>query len=252
MLGNIPSSKDLGIVPGRRGSPVSTSETSPLITDPKSTSAESFRALRTAIMVASHSGRLPSVLVTSPLFGEGKSTVAYNTAVAFALTGKRVLLLDADMRKPHLQELFQCPTAPGLSDVLTNRVKLAESIQKHPTVPTLSLLPAGTDTATPAELLASGRFDELLAELTREYDLVIADSPPILLVTDARVLSEKFGATLAVVRAGKTTRTVLKSLSSVLEFSGSRAVGVVLNGVNTRSVDYFEAYGHDGKGYLNA
>ena len=89
--------------------------------------------------------------------------------------------------------------------------------------------------------------------LTGEYDLIIADSPPILLLTDARVLSEKFGATIAVVRARQTTRTVLKSLSSVLELSGSRAVGLVLNGVDTNSIDYFDAYGHHGNGdYLDA
>jgi capsular exopolysaccharide synthesis family protein len=253
MLGNIPSAKNLRILPAKSHLGMSALETSPLINDPRSTGAESFRALRTAIMVAANGGRLPSLLVTSPLFGEGKSTVAYNTAIAFALAGKRVLLLDADMRRPHLHELFDSPCSPGLSDVLAGAEKLEASIRRHSTVPLLSLLPAGSDASTPAELLASDKFDVLLATLTASYDLVIADSPPILLVTDARVLSEKFAATLAVIRAGKTTRTVLKSLSSVLEFSGSRAVGLVLNGVNTNSVDYFEAYGHNGKGaYLNA
>jgi capsular exopolysaccharide synthesis family protein len=157
------------------------------------------------------------------------------------------------MRKPRLHELFGSSRSPGLSDVLAGVEKLEACVRRHSNVSLLSLLPAGSDASMPAELLASDKFDALLATLTASYDLVIADSPPILLVTDARVLSEKFVATLAVVRAGKTTRTVLKSLSSVLEFSGSRAVGLVLNGVNTNSVDYFEAYGHDGKGaYLSA
>jgi capsular exopolysaccharide synthesis family protein len=253
MLGNIPSAKNLRILPAQSHLGISALETSPLINDPRSTGAESFRALRTAIMVAANGGRLPSLLVTSPLFGEGKSTVAYNTAIAFALAGKRVLLLDADMRKPRLHELFGSSRSPGLSDVLAGVEKLEACVRRHSNVSLLSLLPAGSDASMPAELLASDKFDALLATLTASYDLVIADSPPILLVTDARVLSEKFVATLAVVRAGKTTRTVLKSLSSVLEFSGSRAVGLVLNGVNTNSVDYFEAYGHDGKGaYLSA
>jgi succinoglycan biosynthesis transport protein ExoP len=253
MLGNIPSSKEFRL--RQANSPITTSKagSSPLIDDPKSTAAESFRALRTAISVASRSGRLPSLVVTSPLFGEGKSTVAYNIAIAFALTGKRVLLLDADMRKPRLHDLFGCHCKPGLSDIVTGTMAIEGTVRGHPKVPTLFLLPAGSETDAAAELLASNRFDDLLAELTRNYDLVIADSPPILLLTDARVLSEKFVATVAVIRAGKTTRTVLKSLSSVLEFSGSRAVGLVLNGVNTRSVDYFEAYGHNGRGeHLNA
>jgi len=253
MLGNIPTSPGVRSLPSKFSSADAILETSPLINDPRSAAAESFRSLRTAIQVASQSGRLRTLLVTSPLFGEGKSTVAYNTAVAFALSGKRVLLLDADMRKPHLHEFFDRPCAPGLSDVLIGKAKAASCIYAHRTLPTLSLLPAGSETIASAELLESTEFDQLLATLTGEYDLIIADSPPILLLTDARVLSEKFGATIAVVRARQTTRTVLKSLSTVLEMSGSRAVGIVLNGVDTNSIDYFDAYGHHGNGdYLDA
>jgi capsular exopolysaccharide synthesis family protein len=252
MLANIPSSPVLKSLPSKPTLD-SVSETSPLLNDPRSTSAESFRSLRTAIHVASHSGRLRSLLVTSPLFGEGKSTVAYNTAIAFALAGKKVLLLDADMRKPIQHKLFDRPCSPGLTDVLEGRATTASVIHRHRTVQSLSLLPSGAETSSSAELLESDKFNVLLATLTQEYDLVIADSPPILLVSDARILSEKFGATLAVVRARQTTKTVLKSLASVLELSGSRAVGMVLNGVDTNSIDYFDAYGHDGKGeYLNA
>ena len=253
MLGNIPASAAARSLPAKFASADAAIETSPLITDPRSPSAESFRSLRTAIQVASQAGRLRTLLVTSPLFGEGKSTVAYNTAVAFALSGKRVLLLDADMRKPHLHEFFDRPLAPGLSDVLIGKAKAASCIYSHRTLPTLSLLPAGSETIASAELLESTEFDQLLSALTGEYDLIIADSPPILLLTDARVLSEKFGATIAVVRARQTTRTVLKSLSSVLEMSGSRAVGIVLNGVDTNSIDFFDAYGHHGNGdYFDA
>jgi len=247
MLANIPTS------PVSKANLESVSETSPLLNDPRSAGAESFRSLRTAIHVASHAGRLRSLLVTSPLFGEGKSTVAYNTAIAFALAGKKVLLLDADMRKPIQHQLFDRPCSPGLTDVLEGKATTASVIHRHRTVPSLSLLPGGSETSSSAELLESDKFNVLLATLTQEYDLVIADSPPILLVSDARILSEKFGATLAVVRARQTTKTVLKSLASVLELSGSRAVGLVLNGVDTNSIDYFDAYGHDGKGeYLNA
>ena len=253
MLGNIPASPGVRTLPSRFSSADTNLETSPLINDPRSAAAESFRSLRTAIHVASQSGRLRTLLVTSPLFGEGKSTVAYNTAVAFALAGKRVLLLDADMRKPHLHEFFDRPCSPGFSDVLIGKANAQSCIYTHRTLPTLWLLPAGSETIASAELIESTEFDQLLATLTSEYDLIIADSPPILLLTDARVLSEKFGATIAVVRARQTTRTVLKSLSSVLEMSGSRAVGIVLNGVDTNSIDYFDAYGHHGNGdYLDA
>jgi polysaccharide biosynthesis transport protein len=252
MLGNIPSSPVVKTLPSKLGGE-DTLESSPLITDPRSAGAESFRSLRTAIQVASQAGRLRTLLVTSPLFGEGKSTVAYNTAVAFALAGKRVLLLDADMRKPNLHEFFSRPCSPGLSDVLIGKSKVSACIHSHRSLPNLWLLPAGSETIASAELLESNEFDELLSALTGQYDLIIADSPPILLLTDARVLSEKLGATIAVIRARQTTRTVLKSLSSVLELSGSRAVGLVLNGVDTNSIDYFDAYGHHGNGdYLDA
>jgi capsular exopolysaccharide synthesis family protein len=252
MLANIPSSPVLKTLPSKATSS-SPEESSPLLNDPRSAGAESFRSLRTAIHVASHGSHLRSLLVTSPLFGEGKSTVAYNTAIAFALAGKKVLLLDADMRKPTLHQLFDRPASPGLSDLLEGKATTASVIHRHRSVPSLSLLPAGSETISSAELLESDKFNVLLATLTQEYDLVIADSPPILLVSDARILSEKFGATLAVVRARQTTKTVLKSLASVLELSGSRAVGLVLNAVDTNSIDYFDAYGHDGKGeYLNA
>jgi succinoglycan biosynthesis transport protein ExoP len=252
MLANIPASAALKSLHAKAALD-SNSETSPLLTDPRSAGAESFRSLRTAIHVASHAGHLRSLLVTSPLFGEGKSTVAYNTAIAFALAGKRVLLLDADMRKPMQHHLFDRPCSPGLTDLLEGKATISSVIHRHRTVQSLLLLPAGSETSASAELLESDKFNVLLATLTQEYDLVIADSPPILLVSDARILSEKFGATLAVVRARQTTKTVLKSLASVLELSGSRAVGLVLNGVDTNSIDYFDAYGHDGKGeYLNA
>jgi succinoglycan biosynthesis transport protein ExoP len=253
MLANIPSSREIGLLSSHSGGVNTTLESSPLINDPTSAASESFRSLRTAIMVGSHAGHLRSLLVTSPLSGEGRSTVAYNTAIAFALAGKRVLLLDADMRKPHMHDLFFCSCQPGLSDIVKGTAKLEDSIRQHDSVPSLFLIPAGSGTRGPAELVCSSQFDQLLATLTQKYDLVVADSPPILLVTEARVLSEKFDATLAVIRAGKTTRTVLASLSSVLELSGSRAVGLVLNGVDTNSDEYFDAYGHDGKGeYLNA
>ncbi len=248
VLGNIPSSRDLLWLPsGNNGGRVS-AETSALINDPRSPAAEAYRALRTSITAAADAGRLRSLLVTSPLFGEGKTTVAYNTAVAFALANKRVLLVDADMRKPYLHHLFSVTGKPGLSDVLAGTATVDSAVRRHPTVLSLSVLSAGTETTMPAELLSSVQFDDLLKGLIPKYDLVIVDSPPILLVTDARVLSEKLDATLIVIRAGKTTRTVLNSLSTMLEYSGSQAVGLVLNAVDTKSIDYYDAYGHDGGG----
>ena len=248
VLGNIPYTQELLWLSDGNDGGKTTSETSPLITDRRSVGAEAYRALRTSIMLSSANGRPRSLLVTSPVLGEGKTTVAYNTAVAFAQAGKNVVLVDADMRRPHLHDLFSVPNSPGLSDVLTGAATTEQVMRKHPTVATLSLLTAGMETPMPAELLSSRGFDELVTALGQKYDLVIVDSPPMLLVTDARILAGKLDATLAVIRAGKTSGTILDHLSEMLESSGSRPVGLVLNGIDTKSVDYYEAYGHDGGG----
>ncbi|HVJ07413.1 MAG TPA: polysaccharide biosynthesis tyrosine autokinase [Acidisarcina sp.] len=253
VLGNIPYAEELRWLSDGSGGGKISSETSPLVTDRRSVGAEAYRALRTSIMISSAAGRLRSLLVTSPVLGEGKTTVAYNTAVAFAQAGKNVVLVDADMRKPHLHDIFSVPNAPGLSDVLTGAATVDQAMHKHPSVPSLSLLTAGSDTSMPAELLSSKALDELLVSLGQKYELIIVDSPPMLLVTDARILAGKLDATLAVIRAGKTSGAVLQHLSEMLESSGSRAVGLVLNGIDTKSVDYYEAYGHDAGGdYYNA
>jgi succinoglycan biosynthesis transport protein ExoP len=225
-----------------------TYESSLLITRPKSSTAEAYRVLRTAIVLASSRHPLRTLLVASPLVGEGKTSVSYNTAIAFAYAGKSVLLVDADMHHPRLHECFGSGQAPGLSDVLIGGQSLEASIQPHTTVRNLSLLPAGAIPPMPAELLGSAKFDELMHVLKQKYSLIILDSPPMLLVTDAIVLSSKIDATLSVVRADVTNRTVLERSVEILERNSYHAVGLVLNGVDTRSIDYYRAYGHHGGG----
>lgn len=221
-------------------------ETSPLLTRPRSAAAEAYRALRTSIMLASGNRRLHLIMVTSPLIGEGKTSVAYNTAIAFAHAGERVLLIDADLHHPQLQDFFGKGKSPGLSDVLDGSKPLESAIQVHPLVSNLSLLPAGSQHSQPAELLASAKFDKLLEGLKQTYTMIVLDTPPMLLVADSILMAEKADATLAVIRADMTNRTVVERMTEALDRSGTRALGIVLNGVDTTSIDYYHAYGHRG------
>jgi succinoglycan biosynthesis transport protein ExoP len=223
-------------------------ETSELILHPRSRIAESYRALRSSILLSSAGNPLQSLLVASPLVEEGKTTVAYNTGIAFAHAGKRVLLVDADMRHARLHELFGVPKSPGLNDVLANGQPAESLIRQHGSVRNLSLLPAGTRSAMPSELLGSGRFEDLLESLKEKYDLVIIDSSPMLLVADAITLSQRTDATICVIRSGVTTKTAVERVSELLQRNGSFAVGLVLNGVDTESVDFYHAYGFNGGG----
>ncbi len=247
VLASIPAHRELHSESSNRltGSARS-GEESLLVTQPGSPTAEAYRTLRTSILLSSPGAPLHTVLVSSPLVGEGKTSVAYNTAIAFAHVGRRVLLLDADMRHPRLHDLFGVAKSPGLSEALSSGQPVEPAIRPHASVPNLWLLPAGSKPAMPSELLGSARFDGLLQALKGKYDLIIIDSAPLLLVSDATVLAGTVDATLCVIRAGVTTKTAVERVAQMLERSGSYATGLVLNGVNTNSVDFYHAYGYKG------
>jgi len=221
-------------------------EQSPLIVRSNSPAAEAYRALRTSIMLSAADNPLRVLLVTSSLGGDGKTTISYNLAVAFAQHGQRVLLLDADMRKPSMHTLFRTRKTPGLSEVLTGGIQLEKSLFRHDSLSNLFLLPSGTPPPNPADLIGSKRFDTLLDEAKTQFDLVIIDSPPVLMVTDAVILSTKADGTIIVVRSQKTTRPVLKRAVDVLSHSYGRKLGFVVNGMDTKSVEYYYSYGYYG------
>lgn len=222
------------------------SETSPLVTRPRSAAAEAYRGLRTSIVLANAGLPLRSLVITSPLIGEGKTSVSYNIAIAFAQAGERVLLIDADLHHPRLHDYFGKNQTPGLGDVLSGTKPLEEVIQAHPSIANLTLLPAGNPPALPAELLASVKFDEMFKALKQSYSMIIMDTPPMLLVADALLLAGKADASLAVLRSDMTNRTAVERLTETLERHGCRSIGLVLNGVDTSSIDYYHAYGHKG------
>jgi capsular exopolysaccharide synthesis family protein len=232
--------------PAEGGPAVNPLEQSLLITRPNAPAAEAYRALRTAILLSSADEPLRVLLVTSPLGGDGKSTITYNLAVAFAQHGRSVLVLDADMRKPSAHTFFRAAKAPGLSEVLTGGIVLADALVQHESLPNLSMLPSGTTPPNPAELLDSKRFDALLEEAKKQFDLILIDSPPVLMVTDPVILSTKTDGAVIVLRSQKTTKPVLRRAVEVLARSYGRKLGFVVNGMDTKSVEYYYTYGYYG------
>jgi len=208
----------------------------PTLDSPRSIFVESLRSLRTSLML-SRSGAPPrSILVTSPLAGEGKSFISWNLAILFAQQGKRVLLCDADLRKPRLHRDLMIDPQIGLSTVLTGLSGDygASAMIPVPAVPGLDLMPAGPTPPYPAELLSSDRMAELLKVWESQYDLVLLDTPPVLPVTDSVVLSTFVDSVLLIARHRKTPLLALDKSYQMLDAMPSesgRKVNVLVNGV---------------------
>jgi succinoglycan biosynthesis transport protein ExoP len=252
-------SRELGpmplcVLPYQKDRPVLTAgvawiEKSPLpaLNSPQSLFVESLRSLRTSLML-SRGGTPPrSVLVTSPLAGEGKSFLSWNLAILFAQQGKRVLLCDADLRHPWLHRNLETTPQVGLSTVLVDLPPDygASAIIPVREVPGLSLIPAGPLPSYPAELLTSQHMAQLLRVWEVQYDLVIIDAPPVLCFTDAAVLSSLADSVLLLVRHQKTPLAALEKSYRMLEdvqAPGGRKINIVVNGVKEQPVEGFESY----------
>jgi succinoglycan biosynthesis transport protein ExoP len=203
---------------------------------------EAVRVVRTNVLYASPHDGARTLLVTSTRPGEGKTLVATNLAVAFAASGRRVLLIDADMRRPDVHPRFNVPREPGLSDVVVRTVQVTTA-QRHAGIKGLWVLPAGRTAPNPAELLSSERFDRLLADAKENFDIILIDSPPVLAVADAPILASKCSAVLFVIGAemtnGKAARTALDQLVP----ANARILGAVLNRVDlNRQAYYYSDY----------
>ena len=199
---------------------------------------ESFRALRTNVIFSSTEPGLRSVVVTSTAPSEGKTLVATNLAVALAQSGQRVLLIDADMRKPRVHAVFGKAREPGLSDVLVGTAKFAQTI--HATaVQGLWLIPAGTPPPNPAELLSAKRFADLMASLGRHFDWAIIDTPPIMAVTDSAIVSHLTSGVLFVIGAEMTNRYAAQRAVAQLGRAKAKFVGAVLNRVDLKHHAYY-------------
>ena len=214
---------------------------------PRSQMAESYRALRTSLLLTFAGGPPKVILITSALPEEGKTTTSVNSAIVLAQKGTRVLLIDADLRRPSIHKTLGMGPQLGLSNVLTGTATLQQAIIPSTILPELSILPAGTPPPNPAELLASTRMKDVLEELRKQYDHIVIDSPPTLSVTDAVVISTSADAVVLVIRSGHTTKPALRRARDILLQVNARVCGVLVNAVDLNSPDYYYHYEYQGK-----
>jgi succinoglycan biosynthesis transport protein ExoP len=243
VVGSVPPLSRGPVRPAAQGTPV----LHPLLCTyhrSRSAEAEAFRAVRTALYFSS-AGEHKVLQITSPGIGEGKSLLAANLAVSIAQSGKRVLLIDADMRKPRVHQLFGVTAERGLSSVLRGEADLPEAVQEGP-APGLWLLPCGPVPSNPSELLSAPRFEELLNLLRDQYDFVLLDTPPLLSVTDPGAVAPRVDGVLLTVRLARKGRLAAERAKEVLGTLGANVVGVVVNGA-----DPWKSSGAAGYGYLD-
>jgi capsular exopolysaccharide synthesis family protein len=214
--------------------------------------AESYRSLRTTILL-SRAGTPPQVImVSSAKPSEGKTSITTLESIVFALNGARVLLIDSDLRRPSVHLRFRITNKVGLTSVLTGKSSLEEAIVPIAAVPTLHVLPAGPIAPMPAELLGSLQMQRLVEGLRAKYDFILIDTPPVLTVTDAAVLVSISDGVVLVLRYGQASRNVVARASEVLLRSGAHLLGVVLNAVDLESSDYSEYYGRAYNDYYSS
>lgn len=209
--------------------------------EPKSFVSEQYRNLRTNVNFSSPDEPVHTIVITSAAPGEGKSTTAANLAVVYAQEGKRVLLIDADLRKPTMHHTFQMRNVMGLSSILSRQVSLKAAIRKTG-VNDLDLLTAGQIPPNPAELLASRAMDGLLEQLKSKYDLIIFDSPPLLSVTDAQIIAHKCDGAILVLNAKSTEKQQAIKAKEAIAVSNSKLIGVVLNNYANAKEKYYNVY----------
>jgi capsular exopolysaccharide synthesis family protein len=204
---------------------------------PFSAVAESYRQMRTNLQFAKFGTPVRTILVTSPGAGEGKSTTVSNLAIAFAQTGKRVLLIDADLRRPTLSLKFKVKAQPGLAECVSGAAPFAKVVQST-TVENLYVMVSGDIPSNPSEVLGSDAMRDLMLEAGKKYDVVLFDSSPILAVTDPAVISTMVDGTIIVIASGKTRLQDLEQAAELLHGVGGRMLGVVMN-----NFDASKAYG---------
>jgi polysaccharide biosynthesis transport protein len=250
-LGMIPMGSKSGLDPGGKKllTVSSSKEAVELVTQarPQSQMAESYRALRTSLLLSNLGTPPKTIMITSARPQEGKTTTSINTSIVLAQKGVRVLLIDADLRRPSVHKTLGMGPRSGLSNVLTGSAVLEHTIARSPILPNLFVLPAGTPPPNPAELLASSNMRDLLLELRDKYDHIVIDTPPTLSVTDAVVLSQRMDAIILVIRSNQTTKQALRRARDILTQVNARITGVLLNAVDLTSPDYYYYYEYQGK-----
>jgi capsular exopolysaccharide synthesis family protein len=204
----------------------------------KSPITEQYRTIRTNIQFTSIDTELKTIMVTSTGPAEGKSTTAANLAVVFSQQGKSVLLVDADLRKPTVHYTFNLTNTFGFTSVLTKQLSIEEAIVES-NASNLCLLSSGPIPPNPAELMGSSAMDIFLKNVRFMFDVVIFDTPPVLAVTDAQILSNKCDGTILVVSSGKTVREDANKAKELLKSAKANILGVVLNNKKLKTTNYY-------------
>jgi capsular exopolysaccharide synthesis family protein len=206
---------------------------------PKEPASEAYRCVRTSMFFTStQENPIRVMLVTSPGPQEGKTTTLCNLGIVMAQAGKKVLLIDADMRKPRLHGVFKHKNTKGLSDVLSMQAEVDDTIQESE-IPNVSFITAGTTPPNPSELLSSHKVKELIISTKKIFDIIIFDTPPSAVVTDAMILSRVVDGVVMVVESGKTSKRALPRIFKVLQDSNAKVIGVILNRLSPASSNYY-------------
>ncbi|MDR3587310.1 MAG: CpsD/CapB family tyrosine-protein kinase [Desulfosporosinus sp.] len=204
----------------------------------KSPISEAFRMLRTNVQFANVDSKVKKIMITSSGPGEGKSFTVANLAVSMAQSGKTVIVIDADLRKPVQHKLFGLNNGEGLSVVLAQGQDYRECIQET-AVPGVMVLTAGLIPPNPAELVGSRRMKRLIEEVSKQFDIVLIDTPPIIAVTDAAIIAQEVDGVVLVLASGEVNKANAQRAKELLDNVGSKILGVVLNKVNTKIGNYY-------------
>ena len=242
-LALIPSNSHRGRLMGRtglssRGAPADTTALT-MISDVRSPVAESYRHLRTSLLLSSAGQPPRTILVTSSQPSEGKTTTAVNTAFMLAQTGAEVLIIDCDLRRPRLHAHFEVPNVHGLTNCLSGDSDIEGLLQSYEKQPNLKFLTSGPVPPNPAELLGSNEMRKLLATLSEKFAHIVIDSPPAISFTDASILSTMVDGVVLVVHGGRSSRAVVRRAKQQLLDVGAHIFGVVVNNVKVESNDYY-------------
>jgi capsular exopolysaccharide synthesis family protein len=210
-----------------------------MVDDVRSPIAESYRHLRTSLLLSSAGQPPKTILVTSSQPSEGKTTTGINTAFMLAQTGAEVLIIDCDLRRPRLHAQFEISNARGLTSWLSGEKDLDGLLYSLPKTPNLKVLPSGPIPPNPAELLGSDEMRRLLSLLSERFAHIIIDSPPAISFTDASILSTMVDGVMLVVHGGRSSRAVVRRAKQQLVDVGAHIFGVVLNNVRMETQDYY-------------
>ena len=211
------------------------------VVNPLAVISEQFKTIRTNINFSTPDKDLKTMVITSSVPSEGKSTVSSNVAVVFSQEGKRVLLVDADMRKPTVHHTFNLPNTSGLANVLTRQATIDEVIQDS-CIEGLKIMTCGPIPPNPAELLASQMMTTVMNDLVSRFDVIIFDAPPILSVTDAQILGNKCDGAIIVANTGVVEKAAVLKSKELLMASQAKILGVVLNNYKLERDHYYYKY----------